>query len=220
MEVIDSKNSFNEFKFFKKIYTKIKSAERVLFTSRDNTLFLLFPKNSFYLLYGEVLFESKFVEWFKNKNINFTVNLDDIALLKSCLKKNVISVSYNDDEFIFEFTDSEGNNKKIAFRNQENIPKDFDVELISEIEKKLVYKFEIDETYFSDELFKVFLEEENLSLNRTENKVLEIPTARILSYQKTNNNELQFSERNNDTRYVALSSSGDELKLKQIFLTI
>ena len=108
---------------------------------------------------------------------------------------------------------------------------------IDDIEKKLVYSYELDFSNFEDNL--VLYEDENNEAvkTKTAEKIIEFPIKRILSYQflskkakkAINLDEsedgvsymLYYSDRdNNNKRYVNITSQSSFVKINQIFATI
>jgi hypothetical protein len=176
------------------------------------------------------------IKWIKDKNL--TLELEYInEFKKAAIKKNLKDMIVTDDEFKIVYDDRDGNEQNFVCSNIDN-PKHHDIiNSIDDIEKKLVYSYELDFSNFEDNL--VLYEDENNEAvkTKTAEKIIEFPIKRILSYQflskkakkAINLDEsedgvsymLYYSDRDdNNKRYVNITSQSGFVKINQIFATI
>jgi len=181
------KEIFEVIKYFKNIYTSINNGSYILFTNNR----FVYQNTQYSLLYGQLdhTETNPFKEWSKNKT--FLVQIEDINILRSCLKKNIISLDITENEF------------KLIYKNKEEVemiflcsvietPREFIdiIEKINNIEKQ-IYKTEtLDGSILNNkEILELYLDDSKLVETRTKDKVIEIPFKRILSLLKDSNVE-------------------------------
>ena len=226
MKIEDSKLVYPEFKYFKNIYTKINLAEEIFFEGNENDVDLYFnTESSFAILYGKIeKQETEFLKWLKDKTVKF--KMADIIQIGKCLKKNAVSIEYDDTNFIFNFTDKDGVEIKVSLENSQ-------YEKLKEIKRKIQLvkqydiksgKIDLEKEDFQSDIFVIYNEEEKVSRKRTSDKIIEIPKERINSLLKDFTNvNIQYSTKDNiGARYVILSSKNDEfnLELSEMYKTI
>lgn len=222
----ESKNLYNEFKAFKNIYTSINISEGVYFLANNlGGINLLFSQDSvFYSLFGEWRVDTEFSKWLQHEKYCVYFELSEINQISKCLKKNAVSVEFEGRTCKFEFNDKDGNLvviKKGPINLQVQKSIEARISQYNQIPMKTVF---LEDKYFEDDIFEVFLKDEKeVALERTDDKLLEIPSDRIKSKIKNSNATISFSELTRlNNRYVKLSFTSEELSLtlNQMFLTI
>jgi len=211
------KEIFEVVKYFKSIYTAVNMADE--FYIADNKI--IYKANSFFIIYGELQNQENnpFIQWVNGKTT--VVKLSDLNSVRECLKKNVKSIETDKDKFLLKYTDKDGNEKEFLCSNKINAEYQPVTEKIHNIQKSLTSEFKIDSKLFEEELLIVYLDGHNITTERTENKIVEIPSKRILSLQKGSETYLKISEKDTDgKRFVQISSKNELLELAQIFATI
>lgn len=221
--ITDTKSVYPEFKFFKNIYVSLNVSEYCTFRWEEKTqkIFLSFSNDSnYYLIAGEISGNTEFFNWLKTINGGVSISLSSISIISKTLKKNAVSIEFeNGNYFIFKYLDKESGNE-LSIKLE---PNKYD-NTIDLIHYNLSTEFELSNDFLKNEICTIFRNEDgNLTSERTKDKILEIPTARIKSLLKNSKNKLLMSDRDiNGNRYVAITSSNDEinLSLTQIFKTI
>ena len=216
--ITEPKLVYNEFKYFKNIYTTLNRSNYIIFSKKENNVSLDFlndPADVFYILRGETSSKTLFFNWIREFNIICKVSLSTLKTIKETLKKEVVSVSWNEESFTFKTV-----NEGITIFNEPSL--EGLLEKPKDISNILPEKEVITEDFFKDDITEIF-EGSNgeISLERTEIKILEIPSKKILSTLK---NGKPFIKRINQgtRRLVAIEFEDEELELSliQIFATI
>lgn len=221
-KIIDNqKDAYNEFKLFKNLYTRIKISSKVYLIGEDNKVKIIFSKDNFFILIGEITAESEFINWIKDGK-KVVLNMDDVKELKSCLKKQVVSVEFNEDNVIFKFLEKENNNEKTIIFNADGFS-DNVLNIVNNINKS--YDFiekPVLEEWVNSEIIKLFIDNGKITQTRTTDKLIEIPVSKVYSIQPNSKINIFYasSRTKNGERYVKIESETDDLKLEQIFLTI
>jgi len=211
------KDIFKIIKYFKSIYTSINNEDEIYIS---NNIFLYKP-NPFYIIYGKLQDDSNaFSEWIKEKST--VIKMSEINNLRACLKKDVISVQPSENSFSLNYTDKDMKNIFFICTNEINKNYQRVIDKIKDINSKFVKEFSIDDILLEDELFTIYLGEENeITSKPTNDKIIEIPSKRILSIQKNSKKLLKISNKDQDgKRFVQLSSITELLEICQIFATI
>jgi hypothetical protein len=235
------KDIFEVVKYFKSIYTFINIKNEILLIGTNNNIKIYYTSDKFFIIHG-ILFNNssnEFLKWIKNKNI--VLNLSTISNLKECLKKNVISLNTDDQNFKLEYKNKDNVSETFicSVINDDKIPLDFksSIAKINYVEKELGEELPINKSLFENEITEIYLTEgSNLNNTNTEseNKIFELPSKRILSLLKSADNySIKISgndidpevkiEENSDTgikQFIEISSSNDLIKLSQIFAII
>jgi hypothetical protein len=212
------KEMFEVIKYFKSIYTAINNDDEIYITNNK----IVYRANPFYILYGELQNDesNEFLKWIKDKSA--TIKISDLNELRVCLKKNVKNVVFDDKRFRVEYENKDSIPLEFLCSNEINKEYDLIVKKINDITKQYIKEYSIEDSLFNEELFIAYLDKDlNITLDRTENKVVEIPGKRILSLQKNSEKFLKISEKSEEgKRFVEISSKSDLLNLSQIFATI
>jgi hypothetical protein len=230
------KEMFEVVKYFKNIYTLINNriVEKIYFVGNK----FYYKKDQFFILYGELVNNenNEFLKWIKGKKV--TLELDYINDFKNnAIKKNLKDLIVSSDEFRFEYTDRDGKSQVFLCSNIDNEKYHDIIDTISSIESKLVNSYNLNFNNFEDNLVLFTGNDGEATIEKGEEKIIEFPIKRILSYQslsKTSkealgidkNDEgisytLNFSDRDeNNKRYVKISSESGYVKISQIFATI
>lgn len=215
MRIEDSKIVYNEFKYFKGIYTTINKGESIILYSEDNHIKMIFKgcsQSEFFYFIGELKSDTEFLKWIQSGK-KIEVSLEDINKISKCLKSKAKAIEYNNDHFDFIMEE-----EIISIKNDESIKINENIDFVKSL---LIHKIDIPEMYLSSEIFKLYIDKNNqITNNINENRLLEIPTKRILSLQKNSPADCLFSDYIGDKQYVAIESENDSLKLMQIFATI
>lgn len=214
---MEKKEIFEVVKYFKSIYTPLKIENE--FYVKDLKIF--YKKNPFFLMYGELLFQESnpFLEWAKGKE--FMISVEDMNSLRTCLKKNVQEIEMTDDYFKLTYTDKEENPMEFLCTMQKDDHYEDIIISIDKIQNVLSKEFDLTDDYLEDDLLELYLDNEDITLNRTDIKLIEFPIKRILAYQKDSTHKIRISDLiEGERRYIEVSSTNDLFKLKQIFATI
>jgi hypothetical protein len=234
------KDIFEVVKYFKSIYTFINIKDEILLIGNETNINIYYTPDKFFVIHG-VLFNNnsnEFLKWIKNKRV--ILNLSVISNLKECLKKNVINLIIDDQNFKLEYTNKDGLPEIFvcSVLDNDKIPLDFknSIEKINYVEKKLGEELPINSSLFENEITEIYLTEGS-NLNSTsvesENKIFELPSKRIISLLKNadsysikiSGNDLGYDikiEENSPSikQFIEISSSNDLIKLSQIFAII
>lgn len=222
----DIKLIYPDFKYLKSIYTSLNISNTVYFigNKKENKINLYFDTSEqpFFKLYGELSAETIFSKFLIENNFIIKVPIKELSAISKALKSNIISIeTENENEpFIkFSFNDKAQGltqfkyNCLTEFKEFENI-----INYYSKCQNNKEINFE------TEELFEIFLtNEKEITTEKTTEKLIEIPAARVKSFLKNSNKRILFSEKNNNNeRIVILESENPDLKLKlgQIFRTI
>jgi len=250
---------YDEFKFFKDIYTRLNQASNIMLrynsdisdTDMNGTIpvKVLYKKDSYYILNGEIHIESDFTRWINEYHKTIRLDINMVKAIKTCLKKNVIEAKASDDnlKFIFKFlvpyskdsTPSEKEELAAAFTEAEScttVEGGIEVSIaFSNIEttKKLEKEYpistftgkiySIDKKIFDKNIFILYYDEilGSVSTKKIGKKILEFPSKMILPYNKTYDSyNIKIGEVINDSRLVQISNTDGILTLSQTFATI
>lgn len=218
MKQTDIKTIYPTFKFFKDYYSILNRADEVyLFGSTDSSFDIYFSQDSqYYLLSGTIWEKNIFTEWLYCKTA--TLKYDDVVLLHKCLKKNVISIDFDDNEFILEYTDKEGNTIKTTV--SVSTP-DYN-KTITAVDL-MYHSADIDRKNIDVEILSVFEKENEIVFKHQDgyDKLIEYPAKKFLSHQKDGTYFITYSDRlESGIRFVGINTSTEKITLKQIFATI
>lgn len=221
----DAKVIYPEFKYFKNIYTTINIADSVTFFPYDHKIYMIFSKDSpYYILTGSLKQNSIFTKWIRTVN-SVTMNLSQINILAKTLKKNAVEISFENENF-FKFTYLEkdsGNQTEIILNNDTTFNKE-DV-INNYINLNFTEEHELSDSFINNEICIIYKNSEGkITSDRTKDKVIEIPSARIRSLIKNGKNKVHICERNilKGSRLIVIESNNDDLNLtlRQVFNTI
>lgn len=214
------KDVYEEFKYFKNIYTKINFADRIslIGDSKNNRVLIHFLDISeFTVLVGYLYGDTQFLKWLKNGDKHVSGKFQHFIDLGKTLKKNVDSVGWCDDYFYF------------YYKNKEDLMCTFMMKLDSTIsspkilETEFEKEFEICDDFLKSDILQIFESDGKISEVKTTNKIIEIPKARVYSLIKNEKLFLNFTEKDEEeTRIIKLRSKSDDLNLElvQYFRTI
>lgn len=221
IQVNDIKTVYPEFKSFKDIYTRLKVSETVYFRGNkllySDSVILGFGSDSpFYRLYGKWENSTKFGEWLRNGK-TVSTSIDNINSIAKCLKKNAASIEYDDKKFAFCFNDKDGNPQVVELEDTfREILFESPFKNIEFIEKIL------ESSLFEDDLIRIYRYGDELTLEKTDDLLLEVPRTSVLSFQpKSENIVIRFTKNPEKCRkYVEIESTYEGLTLTQLFATI
>ena len=226
------KNNFDVIKYFKEIYGIINIRNVVSVIIKDGVVY--FPSDPFYLTYSR-LFEvdddvNHFSKWIQDKKTS--MELPNLFELKGIRKKDVIDLVSTDKEYTIKYTTKENEEEVKTFTCPElkELDKDLrssfeqDAKKVKELEATLGERIDIPFNFFeNEEIFEVYLDENNkIVKTRTPEKVLEIPTNKIVSLMK-NPDEVFIRIGTRDElgrRCVAIGSKNSLVESTQLFITI
>lgn len=221
--ITESKQVYPEFKFFKSIYTTLNIAESIIMIPQKNNIFLLFSKDSqYYNLQGTLEGNTIFFNWLKTID-SCKITLSEINILGKCLKKNAISIEYEDKHyFSFKYIEKDTEiEKEIKIFNNLNENYSLDIEKFKDDNFEFVYT--LSDNFTKSEICTVFRDNNEITTSRSKDKIIEIPSARIKSIIKNGENKIFVSDRNIDgNRFIKIKSTNKDLNLslEQIFKTI
>jgi len=217
--IFTEKEIFEVVKYFKDIYTTINLKEEIYLVGRD----FYYSSDPYFLIYGTLAEDDSnvFVKWLNDKRT--TISISEINKLRECLKKNVVSMEFDDKEFKISYKDKENIKQYFLCENKENKKLESTVQKIKNIQSALITKAELDENLFNRDIFEVYIDDRgNLVETYTENKLIEIPVKKIVSNQKgADSKYVRFGPKDNlGKRYVELSSLSNKIELHQLYATI
>ena len=220
MIITDSKKVYPEFKLFKDIYTRIKISDAVTFSKGDTaaSINLTFSKDSpFYILTGKLSGSTEFINW-TNLGNDTTLSISDINSISKCLKKNAISVEYDNSSFKFNFKDKEDNDVNVTSAPINNVSFTSPFKNIEYIEK------ELSPDIFRDDLIRIYRSGDEIVDLKTQDSeiLLELPRTSVLSFQpKSEKVVIRFTKNPDvDKKYVEIESTYENLTLVQLFATV
>lgn len=220
MEITDIKKVYPEFKFFKDIYTSINKTPDIIFHANNGkiTFELINGDDSQYsILYGSFLtISTEFLKWIITSDCKVTATLDDINILAKCLKKNAKTIMADDNTFTFNVITKDGESKSICFTKEKDIPN----LKVSNIIKQLKYSSELPNSFINKEILMVYLKDNKISDDENDEKLLEIPSKKVLSSLKNGKYTIKYSDRIGISKYVMISCTNESLCLNQIFATV
>lgn len=226
------KNNFDVIKYFKEIYGIINIKNVVSVMMKDGVVY--FPSDPFYLTYSR-LFEvdddvNHFSKWIQDKKTS--MELPNLFELKGIRKKDVIDLVSMDKEYTIKYTtkDNEEEEKIFTCPELKELDKDLrsgfeqDVKKIKELEATLGDRINVPFDFFeNEEIFEVFLDKDKkIVKTRTPEKVLEIPTNKIVSLMKKPDEVfIRIGTRDElGRRCVAIGSKNSLVESTQLFITI
>ncbi len=217
MKQTDIKTIYPTFKFFKDFYGILNRADECYLVGSDGSFDIFFSQDSqYYLLCGTIWEKNIFTEWLNGKTV--TLKYDDIVLLHKCLKKNVLSIDYDDNKFILEYTNKDGETLISVI----NVSKpDYNKTIVAL--DLMSYSADIDRKNIDVEIFTVFENNKELLFKHQDgyDKLIEYPSKKFLSHQKDGDYFIMYSDRlESGIRFVGVASSTEKITLKQIFATI
>ena len=216
-QITEEKLIYPDFKYFKSIYTQINMGNIIYLTGKNDYVELVYQRDStFYILTGKLFGNIELFNWLKRTKNTIKTEIDKIVELgKEVLKKNVISIEYDDNTFIYNYSLKDGTTVRREFSSCQ--PPEM---------KTIIYQkyFSLDSSFISEDICEIFIDKNsNITNERTSDKLIEIPTNRILSLVKDGTNSVFFTEKNQaGQRYVSIKSRNENLgvELCQEFLTI
>lgn len=225
-KITETKELYEEFKYFKNIYTKINLSKyiQLLGDKENDVVYINFVRDTvFSNLIGKLTGNTHFLNWLKEDNKSIIISLETINELSKTLKKNVVSVSYDDDEFIFKFNDKEDQARTVVIKRDTTKETERIIAAFHTLIVKFDNDYKLSDDFLNSDILEVFHENGNIGRNRTKDKVIEIPKARLNSYIKDEDLILKFSDKNEiGARFVSISSKSEKLGLElvEIFQTI
>lgn len=226
MKITDLKEVYNEFKYFKGIYTKLNLSESIQFLGdqNDDSVHVIFVRNSsFSNLYGNIKGNTKFLSWLKDDEKSIHLQTEKIIELGKTLKKNVIEIEFDDEKFQFKYLDKDGNITELTIKKDTTAENKIIKDAFSNIKVNFDNSFELSEEYLKTDIIEVFNDNENISRIRTKDKIIEIPKDRVDSIIKGEKVFISFSLKDEiGSRLVSLKSKSEDLGLElvEIFKTI
>lgn len=214
---ISDKSFVEVFKYIKDINTSINHFGEITCVGNGNEIELYFEANSFYILYATLKGSNAFIDWGKDKQFAFP--LETLKTISKCLKKNMLAIEYDDTTFSFCVSENEEETKinlEVITETPENKNKK------EKILKELNKNKDVSVALLENDLFQLFLDSNNeVSEEATEDKLVEIPTKKILSATKNCSRfTVSYSEKVGDFRYVSLESENDLIKMNEILAVI
>ena len=216
--ITDTKSVYNDFKYFKSIYTSLNKADTIkIFSDGTSVKFQLldYRDSEFSKLFGEFpVLSTNFMQWCLSSKKSLKFPVAYFVKIAKTLKANVVSLSFDDNSFTFNFLEA-SNPSSITFAA---LP-------YEDPSQKFLDMFT--QTYFltndfiSDDLCRIYISNDKITKRYFDNKLLEIPTKKILSLVKDGVNSLYVSdEKDGGSRYVGIHSENKNLKMTQVFLTV
>lgn len=217
-EITDTKAVYNDFKYFKSIYTSLNKADTVrIFSDGTSVKFQLldYKDSEFSKLFGEFpVLSTNFMQWCLSSKKSLKFPVAYFVKIAKTLKANVVSLSFDDNSFTFNFLE-DSNPSSITFSAlsyDDPSQKFFDM---------FTHTYSLPNDFTSDDLCRIYLLNDNITKKTSDNKLLEIPTKKILSLVKDGINSVYASdEKDGGSRYVGIASENKNLKMTQVFLTV
>lgn len=226
MKITDLKEVYNEFKYFKGIYTKLNLSESIQFLGdqNDDSVHVIFVRNSsFSNLYGNIKGDTKFLSWLKDGEKSIHLQTEKIIELGKTLKKNVIEIEFDDEKFQFKYLDKDGKTIELTIKKDTTAENKIIKNAFSNIKVDFDNSFELLDEYLKTDIIEVFNDNENISRIRTRDKIIEVPKDRVDSIIKGEKVFISFSLKDEiGSRLVSLKSKSEDLGLElvEIFKTI
>jgi hypothetical protein len=226
MTIQSNKELFEVVKYFKSIYTTINfnNKDRVYLKGFNDHAKVYYDTESHYLLHGKLFNDgnNEFLNWMNGKNI--MLELNDVKAFRECLKKNVVELTTTETEFRFEYLNKEEKTEFFVCSTANiNNPYESVVDKIQSIDTMLSNTFDVDGSYFTNEITKLYQDGDNgITNSRNENKIFEFPSKRLMSLQKdADKHQIRLSDIDDDEkRYIEITSSNSYISLSQIFAII
>lgn len=217
-EITDTKSVYNDFKYFKSIYTSLNKADTVrIFSDGTSVKFQLldYKDSEFSKLFGEFpVLSTNFMQWCLSSKKSLKFPVAYFVKIAKTLKANVVSLSFDDNSFTFNFME-DSNPSSITFSV---LPYDDPSQKFFDM---FTHTYSLPTDFTSDDLCRIYLLNDNITKKTSDNKLLEIPTKKILSLVKDGINFVYTSdEKDGGSRYVGIASENKNLKMTQVFLTV
>ena len=219
-KITTPKDVYEEFKYFKNIYTKINFADKIslIGDSKNNRVLIHFlDVSEFTILVGYLYGDTRFLNWLKDGNKRVSGNFQHFIDIGKTLKKNVDSIEWCNDYFYFYYKNKEELMCTFMMKPDSTIssPKILETEFKKE--------FEVGDNFLKSDILQIFENGNEISETKTINKIIEIPRERVYSLIKNEKLFLSFTEKDkDDTRIIKLHSKSNDLNLEliQYFRTI
>jgi hypothetical protein len=223
------KDIFEVVKYFKSIYSvlNINIQDDIYISGNGDHINIYYKPNKFFLIYGKIknVKSNEFLNWISGKNI--LLNISSIFELKECLKKNVISLEKDNNNFNIKYRDKNNLEKNFICSNLNDTPIEFNnlINKIILLNKEFGKELLLDSSLFKNEITELYYSgSSDLNENTDQlDKIFELPSRRILSLLKdaTTYSMRITDETTMDTKkFIEISSSNDLIKLSQIFAII
>ena len=216
-----STDKYEVFKFFKNTYTKVNSASRVVINSNLEMELLGCSNSEYFLFVGKIIDRNLLTNWLEKhpgKSISIDVNLWN--MLGKCLKRDAEDITFSDSGVVFQMANADNMPPYlISFKLEDNQRNEKKNKILSKLSTE---KVNITDRLLHQDVLELYTTDQNTLLvdGKSENKLIEIPVARILSLQKDCDVYLRFSDDNTTPRYVAISTATNLIELEQVFATI
>ena len=217
-EITDTKSVYNDFKYFKAIYTSLNKADTIkIFADGTSVKFQLldYKDSEFSKLFGEFpVLSTNFMQWCLSSKKSLKFPVAYFVKIAKTLKANVVSLSFDDNSFTFNFTE-DSNPSSITFSA---LPYDDPSQKFFDM---FTHTYSLPNDFTSDDLCRIYLSDNIITKKSSKDKLLEIPTKKILSLVKDGINSVYMSdEKDGGSRYVGIYSENKNLKMTQVFLTV
>ena len=217
-EITDTKSVYNDFKYFKAIYTSLNKADTIkIFADGTSVKFQLldYKDSEFSKLFGEFpVLSTNFMQWCLSSKKSLKFPVAYFVKLAKTLKTNIVSLSFDDNSFTFNFLE-DSNPSSITFSV---LPYDDPSQKFFDM---FTYTYSLPNDFTSDDLCRIYLSNNIITKKSSKDKLLEIPTKKILSLVKDGINSIYMSdEKDGGSRYVGIYSENKNLKMTQVFLTV
>lgn len=217
-EITDTKSVYNDFKYFKAIYTSLNKADTIkIFANGTSVKFQLldYKDSEFSKLFGEFpVLSTNFMQWCLSSKKSLKFPVAYFVKIAKTLKANVVSLSFDDNSFTFNFLE-DSNPSSITFSA---LPYDDPSQKLFDM---FTHTYSLPNDFTSDDLCRIYLSDNVITKKSSKDKLLEIPTKKILSLVKDGVNSVYVSdEKDGGSRYVGIYSENKNLKMTQVFLTV
>ena len=217
-EITDTKSVYNDFKYFKAIYTSLNKADTIkIFSDGTSVKFQLldYKDSEFSKLFGEFpVLSTNFMQWCLSSKKSLKSPVAYFVKIAKTLKANVVSLSFDDNSFTFNFME-DSNPSSITFSA---LPYDDPSQKFFDM---FTHTYSLPNDFTSDDLCRIYLSDDIITKKSSKDKLLEIPTKKILSLVKDGINSVYMSdEKDGGSRYVGIYSENKNLKMTQVFLTV
>lgn len=217
-EITDTKSVYNDFKYFKAIYTSLNKADTIkIFSDGTSVKFQLldYKDSEFSKLFGEFpVLSTNFMQWCLSSKKSLKFPVAYFVKIAKTLKANVVSLSFDNNSFTFNFTE-DSNPSSITFSV---LPYDDPSQKFFDM---FTRTYSLPNDFISDDLCRIYLSNNIITKKSSKDKLLEIPTKKILSLVKDGINSVYMSdEKDGGSRYVGIYSENKNLKMTQVFLTV
>lgn len=214
---------YDDFKFWKDIYVPLNVAPKMILYSKGENIGVIFETDSpFYKMFGEIGGVSQFKDWILSGKIAI-LETEKIITLGKMKKKDVVDVSYDELSFSFKYLNEDGEEETIHImdHSSSHVVKNI-IEKEKDINSKLKYSNNIPTSIFDEDIIELYLDSSNnTTTSKSEIKLLEIPSKKVLSaHKKSIEYTVKFNDFENNIRYVSIKSDilVDEKKDKHLYL--